>query len=349
MKRNSLGTTDWQSPPVQMSLRAAKILPMGFIKKQWFLLALVGVVSAGFLLADAAKPLADSKWLKWVVVAATMFLMAWPQPMSQFITRLKRPSAPLLGSFINIVIAPLLVWPLALLMPTDLTASMILMFASPCTLASAAVWTARAGGDDSVAILVTIITSGLCFLTTPAIVYLMLGQFVAPEILGGMTWKLLACVVLPICAAQLVRINHRSALWATTNKPSLKNAALCGILLMVFIGSVASANRVVGSGDEAAQSGVLLTVLSVVLMLAVHVVALFVGHWVARSMRLSKPEQIAVAFSGSQKTLMVALSVATAFGITVIPLVAYHCTQLLIDTLIADFVFQKRQVASAKG
>ena len=322
---------------------------MKFIKKHWFLLALVGVVSAGFLLAGTAKPLADSKWLKWAVVAATMFLMAWPQPMSQFVARLKRPAAALLGSSINIVLAPLLVWPLALLMPTDLTASMILMFASPCTLASAAVWTARAGGDDSVAILVTLITSGLCFLTTPAIIYLTLGQFVAPEILAGMTWKLLVSIVLPICAAQLLRVNQRSAQWATLNKPTVKNAAQCGILSMVFIGSVASANRVMGSGDEFAGSGVLLTVLSVVLMLAVHVVVLFIGCWVARRMRLSKPEQIAVAFSGSQKTLMVALSVATAFGITIIPLVAYHVMQLLIDTLIADFVFQrKRMVADVK-
>ena len=44
---------------------------------------------------------------------------------------------------------------------------MIVAATAPCTLASAAVWTRRAGGNDAVAILVTFITNATCFLVTP--------------------------------------------------------------------------------------------------------------------------------------------------------------------------------------
>jgi len=114
-------------------------------------------------------------------VSITMFLMAWPLELAQFRSRIVNPTAPLTATAINTLLAPTLLWPLAMLMPGDIAASMVLVFAAPCTLASAAVWTARAGGDDSVAIMVTIITSCLCFLTTPAIIYCFIGQTISPS------------------------------------------------------------------------------------------------------------------------------------------------------------------------
>ena len=45
---------------------------------------------------------------------------------------------------------------------------------------------------------------------------------------------------------------------------------------------------------------------------------------------------IAVGISGSQKTLMVGLQVCLDLGITILPMVAFHVAQLLVDTLIAD-------------
>ena len=49
------------------------------------------------------------------------------------------------------------------------------------------------------------------------------------------------------------------------------------------------------------------------------------------------PDSIAVAFAGSQKTLMVGAYVALAVGpLAILPMVAYHAVQLFVDTLIAD-------------
>ena len=46
---------------------------------------------------------------------------------------------------------------------------------------------------------------------------------------------------------------------------------------------------------------------------------------------------VAVGFAGSQKTLMVGLTIALQFGgLTILPMLAYHVLQLLIDTLLAN-------------
>ena len=51
---------------------------------------------------------------------------------------------------------------------------------------------------------------------------------------------------------------------------------------------------------------------------------------------MPRDQQFAVGFSGSQKTLMVGLSAAISMGLNIIPIVAYHAMQLLVDTVIAD-------------
>ncbi len=314
--------------------------PMKFFARHWFLIALATVVTSGFLAAPALAPLANNAWLKWLIVAITMFLMAWPLELAQFRSRLLNPKAPLTAAAINTLLAPLFLWPLAMLMPDDIGASMVLVFAAPCTLASAAVWTARAGGDDSVAIMVTIITSCFCFLTTPAIIYCFIGQTISPTILTSMIWKLLICIVVPIGIAQTIRLQKSSAAWATVNKQLVNKVAQCGILSVVFIGSIASALKI---SDSSTSGYSVLIVISVAMMLAVHAVVLVTGVSIAKTIGLNRDEQIAVAFSGSQKTLMVALSVAASLGVTIIPLVAYHSLQLFIDTLIADFWFKREQ------
>ncbi len=311
---------------------------MKFFARHWFLIALATVVTVGMLAASPLAILANAAWLKWTIVAITMFLMAWPLKLAQFRSHVGNPAAPLTATAINTLLAPLLLWPLAMLMPDDIAASMVLVFAAPCTLASAAVWTARAGGDDSVAIMVTIITSCFCFLTTPATIYLFIGQSVAPSILAGMIWKLLICIVLPIGIAQTLRIHRSSAVWATENKSLVNKGAQCGILMVVFIGSIASALKI----DDSVTAGFGVQVaVAVGMMLGVHALVLVIAAQIANAMGMSKAEQIAVAFSGSQKTLMVALSVAASLGVTVIPLVAYHSMQLFIDTLVADLWFKE--------
>jgi sodium/bile acid cotransporter 7 len=70
---------------------------------------------------------------------------------------------------------------------------------------------------------------------------------------------------------------------------------------------------------------------------AVHVAVLTLGLQASRQLGFTWPDSIAVAFAGSQKTLMVGAYVALAVGpLAILPMVAYHAVQLFIDTILAD-------------
>lgn len=58
------------------------------------------------------------------------------------------------------------------------------------------------------------------------------------------------------------------------------------------------------------------------------------GHWCG----LGRGNRIAVRFSGNQKLLIVGLHVAVTYyqGFVLLPMVVYHVTPLLIDTIVAD-------------
>src|SRR5262249_22045875 len=77
------------------------------------------------------------------------------------------------------------------------------------------------------------------------------------------------------------------------------------------------------------------------LCVAVHLAAFSTGLWGARGLRLTRPNQIAVALSGSQKTLPVALilfdAYFRAYPLAVVPLAFFHLGQLVVDTFLAEW------------
>lgn len=306
---------------------------MQSIRKHWFLAALIVLLLAGYFFARQSEWLASSSSLKWSIVSITMFVMAWPLEFRSLRQTLFRPFAPLLASSLNVIAIPLLVWPLAPWAGAELGPGMIVAAATPCTLASAAVWTRRAGGNDSVAIMVTIITNATCFLVMPFWIYLQTGNTIASSLLTGTIYKLFLFVVLPISLAQLVRLENRSAAWATRNKPMLSLLALLGILSMVFLGAVNMSLRL---EQQQAQLQLGEVMFAIITLTVVHCAVFWGGIGLARVIRLPADEQIAIGFSGSQKTLMIGLSVAINLGMNIIPIVAYHAIQLIVDTVFAD-------------
>jgi sodium/bile acid cotransporter 7 len=270
-----------------------------------------------------------------LIVTCVLFLMAWPLESSTMWQAMRRPWAAGLAFTVNFGLLPLVAWACVPLLRSDLGVGLMIAVAAPCTLASAAVWTRQAGGNDAVSMLVTITTNLLCFLLTPFWLLVSIGRGDVELPAGQMVAKLAILVVAPIVAAQLTRLYRPVATWATQWKRPLSMLAQCGILTIVLVGAIQAAKRLAGS-----QAGQTLLAADLVWMIAlvsaVHVAALVAGLLLARIIGLCRPEQIAVAFAGSQKTLMVGLFVATSLGVTILPMVAYHVCQLVIDTLVAD-------------
>jgi sodium/bile acid cotransporter 7 len=305
-----------------------------FLFRRWFLMALLAVLSGGIVFSAQLQPLTERPVLRQAIVMGVMFVMALSLKAESIWNTLQRPWASLLAVGISFGLLPLCTWGLSagLDLNQDLRQGLLVAAVTPSTLASAAVWTRHAGGDGATAIMVTVITNMLCFLVSPAWLSVMLGataQF-APL---AMVTKLGLLVVVPIMAAQLLRLAGPVAPWTTRHEASLGAVAMVGVLSMVFLGAIQTGNRFHSGSIAALPTDVVVMLVAVAF---IHVTMLCTGVTLARLLRLRRGEDIAVGFAGSQKTLMVGLEVCAQLGVSVLPMIAYHVSQLIVDTTIAD-------------
>jgi len=311
---------------------------LAFLYHRWFLLALLAVLVAGITWPATMQPAA--RWLPGdAIVAVVTFIMALPLETAALWKAVRRPGPAWLAAGINSGLAPPLGWLASRVLPPELAIGLVLTTTVPCTLATAAVWTRRAGGNDAIAFLVTMFTNLACFVVVPVWLWLLIGLRADVDyrriVLG-----LMGLVVLPILAAQLLRQWRSIGSVATRHKFFLSALAQCGVLLIVFVGAVNCGEKLssIENGSVLAAGPILLMIAAVV---AVHVVLLATGFGLSRAAGIHRAGAIAVAFSGSQKTLMVGAYLALAVGpLAILPMVAYHAAQLVIDTLVADWLRQ---------
>jgi sodium/bile acid cotransporter 7 len=323
---------------------------LAFVRQRWFLLTLIAVLWAGMAWPGAVAPLV--RWLPSnLVVAVVTFVMALPLETAALWRAAHRPGPAWLAVALNSGLAPPLGWLASRVLTTELAIGVIVATTVPCTLATAAVWTRRARGNDAVAFLVTIVTNMLCFIVVPTWLWLLLRSEAQADIgraeidYGRIALGLILLVVVPIIVAQLLRQSSAVGSWATRQKELLSHIAQCGVLLMVLIGAVECGERL-----DVATTETILSTRNVMLMIlavaAVHVALLASGFGLSKLMKFPQKDAIAVAFSGSQKTMMVGAYLALAVGpLAILPMVAYHAVQLVLDTLIADALRKRHDAA----
>ncbi len=309
---------------------------MVFISRNWFMLGLLTSLLIGQQIAEPLRLLAETKWLSHLIVVTVMFAMALPLEFREIRRVLRRPVAPILASLVNLGLAPLLAWPLAQLLGAELGPGLIVAAATPCTLASASVWTRKAGGNDAIAMMVTLITNAACVVVTPMWVRILTAGQVKPFAVGHMMLQLSLIVLLPIVVAQLLRALPRTSRWTSQFKTALGVYAQLGVLTMVMIGMIQTTLRLAQVDTPKLSFGLLLS--CGVIVLALHLLLFWVGWQGAAWQRMSRGDQIAVGFSSSQKTLMVGLATAIELGLSGIPLVTYHILQLVADTFLAAWL-----------
>lgn len=325
-----------------------------FFVRRWFLLALAVVLGVGITFGSQLEWLVKMPAIRNSIVFTVLFLMAFPLQAGAIWNSLTRPTAPLLASGLNYLLLPLVAWGFAPLLSAagvseNMVFGILVAACTPSTLASASVWTRRAGGNDAISMMVTIITNGICFLVTPMWLSMMIGlepgrqsELFDPV---EMITKLATLVVLPMVIAQLLRLYYPIGKWASHNKTPLGVFAQFGVLSMIFLGSIQTGAKIASSQG---QGAVLVDIaVAIFIVLGIHVAMLLLGVGLARRLRMNRQDSIAVGFSGSQKTLMVGLSVAIDLQYSVVPIVAYHVGQLLIDTVVADRYRQRTEELDA--
>lgn len=293
-------------------------------------------MAAGVVFSESLQPLVANRYLSNGVVWMVMFLMAFPLESRALAKTVARPWATLIATVDCYLFVPFLAWAGSWFLNESEAAGLVVVSAVPCTLAMASVLTARAGGNEAAALLATIVTNGTCFIATPLIVWLLLGRD-AEIPAGQLATTLLLYVLLPIVAGQLLRLSGRMAAAGSSGKSMLNAGAQAGVLFMVVVGMATTTQKLEGSGIEA------LDVFKTALVcLVIHLLAFAGGCEGARWVGLPRGDRIAAAFAGSQKTLMAGLLICVTLKVSLLPMVTYHLIQLVIDTLIADRLAERK-------
>jgi sodium/bile acid cotransporter 7 len=206
-------------------------------------------------------------------------------------------------------------------------------------------WTRLGGGNEAVALLVVVLTTGLSWLATTLWLALTTGERVSTDA-GAMMRGLALVLLLPVGLGQLARAVPGVAGFVARHQTV--NGNLSRLLVLVVL--LRAAADLSGHTSGLTVSALLATAAVAV---ALHLAALALGLGGARALRLSRPDGIAAAFAGSQKTLPVALFLYGAYyearyPLAVVAVVFYHAGQLLADTLIAEWL-AGRAAAEKRG
>jgi sodium/bile acid cotransporter 7 len=313
-----------------------------FVAKRWFVLLLTAGVTLALVRTDDLLPVVEPIPLR-LVVALNLFLMACGLENRKLRQALAEPLPALWSVAISYGLLPLLGWLIGswFALP-DYRIGLLVITAVPCTVASAVIWTRLAGGNEALALLITLLTMCSSWLVTPLWLAATSGALVdmAPS---AMMRDLVLCLVLPVALGQLVRWPTALRQLATRGKRAIDVLSRLLIFVVILQAVVLAAHRL-------QYSGLTIEILSLLgaglACLVLHVVAWGVGFWGGRGLGFDRPDRIAVAFTASQKTLPVSLLLLNtyfrSYALAVIPVLLYHVGQLLLDTVIADVLLNTR-------
>lgn len=309
-----------------------------YLRKHWFLLLVLAGISACVVWPDQIRPWTD--WLNPSYCGAlAVLLSAWGMETRSLRDAVARPQAALWAVALSYGLVPALAWLAGLFMPEsfrEFRVGLLLIASVPCTLASAVIWTRLAGGNEAVALLVTLLTNCTSWLATTAWLTLGTGTAVGSGA-GPMMLRLLVVLVAPVAVGQAMRLAGPLRRLAVRQRLLLGVVArllILGIMLKAAVEVRGQLNRTADALRPAPLVGM------AALCLALHLVALGVGLWSSKALGFDRASAIAVGIAGSQKTLQVALILFDAYfrdySLAVIPLVFYHFGQLVADTFIAE-------------
>ncbi|MGA0615040.1 bile acid:sodium symporter family protein [Paracoccus sp. KR1-242] len=231
------------------------------------------------------------------------------------------------------------------LLPSEVVLGVLFLAVLPSTVQSSIAFTSMAGGNVPAAICAASVSNLIGVALTPALVALILHQGGGGISMDAVV-KIGTQILLPFVVGQLVRpwlgefVKRHRVLTLTVDRGS--------ILLIVY--SAFSAGTVSGLWNEIPpQSLILLIAVMLTFLAAVFGVMLGAG----RLFSLPYEDRVVLFFCGSTKSLASGLPMATALfpaatvGATVLPVLVYHMSQLLVCAMIAQASARRRARAGA--
>ena len=112
------------------------------------MVALAICFGVGYAFSSSLQVLSEYTTVRRSIVFAVMWAMGVTLRADAIRASLSKPLAALLAIGVNMAVVPLLCLPAAWFLTESLFGGLFVAAIVPCTLASASVWTRKAGGDD---------------------------------------------------------------------------------------------------------------------------------------------------------------------------------------------------------
>jgi predicted Na+-dependent transporter len=318
---------------------------MAFWRRHWFLVGLGLVAVAGFFLPQPGAGLRRTGWALPLLTATSLFLSGLTLETSGLREGLDARGLAL-GLASTYLVAPVLaigfvrLWgPRSAGVGSDgyfFFEAMMIVAAQASTIASAPALTLVAGGNQALALLITVSSNALTSLVTPLILRSTVGAIVSFPV-GRMMMEDAVVVLVPVVLGQAV---HRFC-WGYLGGFMRVIVTLSQSIILVFVytGVATAASQL--SQRPALIFAFLATAASL------HISLLAWNHRAATGLGLSEPNRTAVVFCGSQKTLPNGIYLWDKFFPAnphgALALVCYHVFQLVLDSLLVPWLTPKAE------
>ncbi|WP_019516752.1 bile acid:sodium symporter family protein [Sphingomonas sp. Mn802worker] len=223
--------------------------------------------------------------------------------------------------------------------PGEIAAGLLFLTLLPSTVQSSIAFTGIAGGNVPAALCSASVSNLVGTVLTPlivAVVFPLTGLL--PAAGGGVSWHAIegiaAQILLPFVAGQAARPLIGG--WIARHKRPTSLVDRGSILLVVYAafseGMVSGVWQAVSAGDLA-----LVLLFDGVLLAAV----IAATTWMSRAFGFSKPDEIAIVFCGSKKSMASGIPMATilftgsSVSLIVLPLMIFHQVQLFVCAVLA--------------
>lgn len=316
------------------------------LKKYWFFIGIGFMILISFSLPQAGQFVRHYSILN-IGIFLAFFLTGLSLETSSILHQMKDVKVLVAALFSSLIFFPAFAYFLARLFLgswPDFTVGVLIIGAAPVTVASGTVMTAIACGNIPLSLFICVLGNFCSIITIPFILHFLLQfgdasiELPVAKMLMGLTIK----VLLPTIIGQCFRPWLKHALKPFKSAISIFNQ--CIVLLIIL-------NAVSSSADHILEVGPVLFIVFA-FMIVLHVLILLFNRGISGIIKLDQPSTAAFTIHTSQKTLTVSYLVwagyfASAYPMALIPAIAYHLTQMIMDTFVAHWFKKKAELSEA--
>jgi len=312
--------------------------------KYWFFIGIIAMICIALFLPFVGMFVKKFKILSFGIFISFLFTGLTIET-SHILKELQNIKVHGAALFSSLIFFPVLAYYLAhsfFSSSPDFVIGALIIGVAPVTIASGTVMTSIALGNVPLSLFICVLGNLFSILTIPLMVNLILklGEVSITLPIAKMLIELSVTVLLPVLLGQALRIKLKSKIASARSGISIFNQS---IVLLIILNALSS------SIDGILHAGSML-LLIFLFMICLHLLIILINRFIAWLLRLDLPSTAAFTIHTSQKTLTVSYLVwagyfAAKFPMAFIPAIAYHLTQMVMDTFVAHWFRRKSETA----